>query len=106
MSDARWDDPREYGDRNRDDERARVYNVRDRDGHDPRDGLMCDLDLPRGQHTPLRGLQCLFGKHEDEAGPQDFSSRFSCSMKRQSLPWAMSLSGLDLIAPTSCRRSA
>lgn len=53
MSDARWDDPREYGDRNRDDERARVYNVRDRDGHDPRDGLMCDLDLPRGDAREL-----------------------------------------------------
>jgi hypothetical protein len=47
MSDARWGDPREHGDRNRDDERARVYDVRDRDG------LMCDLDLPRGDAREL-----------------------------------------------------
>ena len=45
MYDPRWDDPRE-----RDDGRARVYDERDRADHDPRDGLMRDLDLPRGEH--------------------------------------------------------
>ena len=30
MSDARWDDPREYGEPDRDDERLRVYDDRDR----------------------------------------------------------------------------
>jgi hypothetical protein len=53
MSDARWGDPREYGERDRDDERPRVYDERDRDYHDPRDGLMHDLDLPRGEEREL-----------------------------------------------------
>jgi hypothetical protein len=43
MSDPRWDDACE-----RDDGRARVYGERDRADHDPRHGLMHDLDLPRG----------------------------------------------------------
>lgn len=30
MSDARWNDPREYGERDRDDDRPRVYDERDR----------------------------------------------------------------------------
>jgi hypothetical protein len=53
MSDARWGDPREYGERDRGDERPRVYDDRDRDDHDPRDGLMHDLDLPRGEEREL-----------------------------------------------------
>ncbi len=53
MSDARWGDPREYGERDRGDERPRVYDERDRDDHDPRDGLMRDLDLPRGEEREL-----------------------------------------------------
>ena len=53
MSDARWDDPREYGERDRDDGRPRVYDERDRDDDDPRDGLMHDLDLPRGEEREL-----------------------------------------------------
>ena len=48
MYDPRWDDPRE-----RDDGRARVYDDRDRPDHDPRDGLMHDLDLPRGEAREL-----------------------------------------------------
>ena len=48
MYDPRWDDPRE-----RDDGRARVYDERDRADHDPRDGLMHDLDLPRGEAREL-----------------------------------------------------
>jgi hypothetical protein len=48
MDDPRWDDPRE-----RDDGRARVYDQRDRTDHDPRDGLMHDLDLPRGETREL-----------------------------------------------------
>lgn len=48
MSDPRWDDPRE-----RDESRARVYHERDRADHDPRDGLMHDLDLPRGEAREL-----------------------------------------------------
>ena len=47
MYDPRWD-PRE-----RDDGRARVYDDRDRAEHDPRDGLMHDLDLPRGEAREL-----------------------------------------------------
>ena len=47
MYDPRWDDARE-----RDDGRARVYDQRDRE-HDPRDGLMYDLDLPRGDAREL-----------------------------------------------------
>jgi hypothetical protein len=50
MSDARWADPREYCER---DGRPRVYDERDRDDHDPRDGLMRDLDLPRGEEREL-----------------------------------------------------
>lgn len=53
MPDARWGDPREYGERDRDDGRRRVYEERDRDDHDPRDGLMRDLDLPRGEEREL-----------------------------------------------------
>ena len=48
MYDPRWDDLREH-----DDVRARVYDERDRDDHDPRDGLMHDLDLPRGEEREL-----------------------------------------------------
>ena len=33
--------------------RARVYEDRDRDGAEPRDGLMRDLDLPRGDEREL-----------------------------------------------------
>ena len=44
MYDPRWDDAREQ-----DDGRARVYDERDRSDHDSRDGLMHDLDLPRGE---------------------------------------------------------
>jgi hypothetical protein len=36
----------------REDGRARVYDDRDRD-HDPREGLMHDLDLPRGEELEL-----------------------------------------------------
>ena len=49
MSDARWNDPREYGEYDRDDERPRVYDDRDRDDQDSRDSLMHDLDLPRAE---------------------------------------------------------
>ena len=48
MYDPRWDDLRE-----RDNGRARVYDERDRDDHDPRDGLIHDLDLPRGDEREL-----------------------------------------------------
>jgi hypothetical protein len=53
MSDPRWDDVRDRDARQLDDGRARVYDDRDRDSHDPRDGLMRDLDLPRGQRREL-----------------------------------------------------
>jgi hypothetical protein len=53
MSDARWGDPREYGDRDHGDERPRVYDERDRYDQDPRDALMHDLDLPRGEQREL-----------------------------------------------------
>ena len=36
----------------REDGRARVYDERDRDD-DPREGLMRDLDLPRGEEREL-----------------------------------------------------
>jgi hypothetical protein len=52
MSDARWNDPRQYGGPGREDQRPRVYEER-RDDHDPRDGLMHDLDLPRGEEREL-----------------------------------------------------
>jgi hypothetical protein len=47
MSDARWTDARAYGSRDRSEECRRVYDVRDRDEHDPRHGVMRDLDLCR-----------------------------------------------------------
>jgi hypothetical protein len=53
MSDARWNDPREYDARDPDDRWPRVYDPRDRDENDPRDGLMRDLDLPRGDEREL-----------------------------------------------------
>jgi hypothetical protein len=52
MSDARWSDPREDDVRDRRDECQRVYDPRDRDD-DPRDVLMRDLDLPRGDEREL-----------------------------------------------------
>jgi hypothetical protein len=48
MDDPRWDDGRE-----RDDARGRVSDQRDRTDHDPRDGPMHDLDLPRGDAREL-----------------------------------------------------
>jgi hypothetical protein len=39
MPDARWNDPRDYGGRDRDEERPRVYENRDRDDHDPREAV-------------------------------------------------------------------
>ena len=51
MSDARWNDPREYDARDSD-QRPRVYDPRDRE-EDPREGLMRDLDLPRRDEREL-----------------------------------------------------
>jgi hypothetical protein len=53
MSDARWGDPREYDARDPGDQWPRVYDSRDRDGNDPREALMRDLDLPRGDEREL-----------------------------------------------------
>jgi hypothetical protein len=53
MPDARWNDPREYDDRECSDARPRVYGERDRDDRDPRDSLMQDVDLPRGEEREL-----------------------------------------------------
>src|SRR6516162_477086 len=53
MSDARWGDPRDPDMRDRGDEWPRVYDPRDRDDCDPRDGLMRDLDLPRSDQREL-----------------------------------------------------
>jgi hypothetical protein len=53
MSNARWGDPREFDGRDPGNEWPRVYDLRDRDEHDPRDGLMRDLDLPRGDEREL-----------------------------------------------------
>lgn len=53
MPDARWNDPREYYDRERGYDRPRVYDDRDRDDHDPRDSLIQNLDLPRGEEREL-----------------------------------------------------
>jgi hypothetical protein len=44
MSDARWGDPRECGERDCSDERPFVYGERHRDDHDPRDGLMLEVN--------------------------------------------------------------
>jgi hypothetical protein len=52
MSDARWNDPRDCEARDSDDQWPRVYDTRDCDD-DPRDGLICDLDLPRGNEREL-----------------------------------------------------
>ena len=47
-------DPRDDArDREGGDGPARVYEGRDRDEVDPRDGLMRDLDLPRGEEREL-----------------------------------------------------
>jgi len=53
MPDARWSDAREYDKREHVDVRPRVYGERDRDDHDPRDSLLHDLDLPRGEEREL-----------------------------------------------------
>jgi hypothetical protein len=46
-------EPRESGERAPDDEWPRVYDGRDGDDRDPRDGLMHDLDLPRAEEREL-----------------------------------------------------
>jgi hypothetical protein len=53
MSVARWGDPREQDTREHCTEWPSVYDVRDRDEHDPRDALMRDLDLPRSDEREL-----------------------------------------------------
>ena len=53
MSEPRWGDVRDRDGRELDDGRGRVYDERDRDDHDPRDALMRDLDLPRGDEREL-----------------------------------------------------
>jgi hypothetical protein len=53
MSVARWGDPREQDTRGHCTEWPRVYDVRDRDEHDPRDALMRDLDLPRSDEREV-----------------------------------------------------
>jgi hypothetical protein len=53
MPDARWNDPREHDDRDRRDDRPRVYGERDRDDLDRRDSLIHDLNLPRGEEREL-----------------------------------------------------
>jgi hypothetical protein len=53
MSDARWNDPRDYDNLNHGEERVRTYDDRDRDDHDARDALLHDLDLPRGEEREL-----------------------------------------------------
>ncbi len=53
MPDARWNDPREYGERDGRDARPRMYDDRERDDHDLRDSLTHDLDLPRGDEREL-----------------------------------------------------
>jgi hypothetical protein len=53
MSDARWGDPHGIDARDRSDDWPRVYDPRDRDEHDPRDGPMRELDLPRGDEREL-----------------------------------------------------
>ncbi len=53
MADPRWGDVRNRDGREPVDGRGRVYDERDRDDHDPRDGLMHDLDLPRGEEREL-----------------------------------------------------
>ena len=40
------------------DERPRVYDERDGDDHDPRGGLMRDVDLPR-RRTSTNYMRCL-----------------------------------------------
>jgi hypothetical protein len=52
MPDARWNDPREYADRDHGDGRPRIYGERNRDD-DPRDSLTHDLDLPRGDEREI-----------------------------------------------------
>ena len=53
MSDPRWGDARDRDARELDAGHGRVYDQRDRDDPDPRDGLMHDLDLPRGEEREL-----------------------------------------------------
>ena len=53
MSDIRWSDPRDSDPRDAGGSWPRVYDPRDRDENDPRDGVMRDLDLPRGDEREL-----------------------------------------------------
>jgi hypothetical protein len=46
MSDARWNDPREYEGRDGGDDRPRVYDEGDRDDHDPRAALIQAANSP------------------------------------------------------------
>ena len=53
MSDTRWDDPREHDERDRGDEWLRVYDARDQDPHDPRDGD--SIEPPQRHHFSTTG---------------------------------------------------
>ena len=53
MSDPRWGDVQDRDERELDGGRGRVYDERDRDDQDSRDGLMHNLDLPRGDEREL-----------------------------------------------------
>ena len=60
MTDARWNDPREYDERDREDGRPLIYGERDRDDHAPRCGLIIPVsrpaafveNRPAGLHAP------------------------------------------------------
>jgi hypothetical protein len=53
MSDPRWGDVRDRDAQEFDDGHGRVSDKRDRGDDDPRDSLMRDLDLPRGDEREL-----------------------------------------------------
>ncbi len=93
-------DPRdEARDRDeREDGRARVYDERDR-ADDPRDGLMRDLDLPRGEERELVvDRDHVHELHGEDKGFTRRPCRKSSGIRKSASRWTR--------IPRCCRRSA
>jgi hypothetical protein len=48
-----------------------VYDERDRDNQDPRDGLMHDLDVPRGEEREVVDRDRVYELDGEELGAQE-----------------------------------
>jgi hypothetical protein len=71
-----------------------------------RNGATLGRLAPELEEAEGRDKQCPASIKAQCRSAYPFSSFFNSLRKRQSVPWAMSFWGLDLIIPASCRRRA